>query len=58
MVPSRATIMPMMTCSGVNVPSVSVVLNDGFLPKGVTEKVEKVPAPPPWADSRGGRNHR
>lgn len=24
----------------------SVVLNDGFLPKGVTEKVEKVPPPP------------
>ena len=25
----------------------SVVLNDGFLPKGVTEKVDKVPPPPP-----------
>jgi WD40 repeat protein len=25
----------------------SVVLNDGFLPKGVTEKVDKVPEPPP-----------
>ena len=24
-----------------------VVLNDGFLPKGVTEKVDKVPPPPP-----------